>query len=171
MARNTTLVKGKPSAEPAPRRRLVVTERGVEGVEAVLEDASFDETLVVANAPADSPTGLTLRLALRVAILERQKRACSSAMILLGRGRDPQRAAAREIVARTLLTHLETAGGGELLLLAPSASAAERDELLAFVEKLLGEIETRSVMIRVQFRSDKARLASEQNDVVSAHSA
>jgi hypothetical protein len=157
MARNTRLLKGKSATETAPRRRVIVTERSADGVQAALEDSAFDETVLVAEAPADSGTDLLLRLAAHIASSERRSRAFSSASFVLGRGADAQTLAAREVVARTLLTHLETASGGELVLVAPAASAAERDDLLLLVERLLADLETRAVSIRLQFRNDQSR--------------
>lgn len=158
MARNTKLVAHKPATEPSPRRRLVIAERGAAGVEAALEDAAFEETILVADAPGSAPNDLPLRVATRIANLERQGKKLSSATLVLTGGREPEMAAAvRELVARTLLTHLKATGGGELILLA--SSSGELDALLALVEKLLRELETRSVTIRLQFRSGNTRRA------------
>jgi hypothetical protein len=162
MARNTRWLKRPISTEVTLRRRIIVAERGADGVEGALGDTAFDETVVVAEAATDSLTELTLRLAAHIESSDRRNRAFSSATFVLGRGADVQAVAARELVARTLLTHLTTAGGGELVLLASQASASERDEFILLVEKLLTDLESRSVSIRLQFRSDGVRASSAQ---------
>lgn len=153
MARNTTVVAGKSSDAPA-RRRLVASERGARTVETALEDTAFDETFLVADAGAGSPSDLALRVAARLGGLERQRRSLTSATLVLGGEHESHSMATRELVARSLLTHLQAAGGGELILL---ASSGERELLLGLVEKLLREQETRGVTIRLQFRQGKAR--------------
>lgn len=155
MARNTKLAGGKSPVESELRRRLVLIEQGAEGIEAVLRDGSFDETLVIAAAPADAPHELGLNAAARVAALESQKRMCCAATIVLAGDGGSQTLAARELAARMLLAHLQAAGGGELVLSAPLLG--DRDALLALVEKLLGDLETRAVTIRLQFPSEKKR--------------
>lgn len=157
MARNTRLVRGKPSTETPLRRRVIVTEHEADGVEAALEDTAFDETVLVAEAPANPRAELLVRLAAHIASSERQQRSFSSATFVLAQGADAQTHAAREVVARALLTHLQAGCGGELVLLAPAASSSERDDLLLLVEKLLADLETRSVSIRLQFRPGPRR--------------
>lgn len=158
MARNTKFVGRTPSTETPRRRRLVVTERGVAGVEGALEDGAFEETILVADAPGSAPIDLALRVAARVALLERQSKTFSSATLMLAGGREAQAVATHELVARTLLTHLKAVGGGELIILA--SGSGERDALLGLVEKLLREVEMRSVTIRLQFRGTKTPLPS-----------
>ena len=154
MARNTTVVSGKGSEISKPRRRLIASERGASSVETALEDTAFDETFLVADAGAGATSELALRVAARLAGLERQKRTLTSATVVLGGEHHGHALATRELVARALLTHLQAAGGGELILL---GSSGERDVLLGLVEKLLRERETRGVTIRLQFRPGKAR--------------
>jgi hypothetical protein len=156
MARNTTLASGKTSDVCASRRRLVASERGANAVEAALEDTAFDETFLVADTGGGIASDLPLRVATRLGSLERQRRTLTSATLVLAGEHGSQAMARRELVARTLLAHLQAAGGGELILL---ASSGERDGLLELVEKLLRELDTRGVSIRLQFRHGKARRA------------
>lgn len=135
---------------PEPRGRLIVTERGVTGVEDALAGQAWEETVVVAEQEDTAPIVLLHRISAQLISMERRGAALRSATLVAGPDCSAQAGAARELVARSLLTHLLAAGSGELVLLTRSPSDELRDELLGLVGRLLPEVEGTSVTIRLQ---------------------
>ena len=135
-----------------PRSRVIVAEAGVPDVDLVGTGGDWEETLVVTSQAAETAMGLPLEVAERIARLERRQLPVASATFFVAPSCDEQSFAARELVVRTLVTHLVAGGSGELTLVARDASGELRDRLLGLVGQLLGELGTETVVIRLQFR-------------------
>jgi hypothetical protein len=136
----------------APSSRVIVAEAGVPDVDLLGAGGNWEETLVITGQAAETPMGLPLEVASRIARLERRRLPVSDATFFVAQACDEQSSAARELVVRTLVTHLVAAGSGELILVARDASGELRDRLLGLVGQLLGEIGAQPVVIRLQFR-------------------
>ncbi len=164
MVQNHALFTKKPAAA-ASRRRIVVVEHSAESFERALDDAEFQETIVVAEPRADAAPNLALRVTGRIAQLEQQRTPAWSATFVLARRNDGQTAASRELVARSLLSHLRATGGSELAIVAPAPSGAERDDVLDLVDRLLSELDTQSITIRLKFSGSRVRRAAPEGTV------
>jgi hypothetical protein len=118
----------------------------------VLADGS-EETTLVAEGAADPVLDLPFRVVGRLAFLERVALPVSRALLLVAPRLDAESVAARELVARTLLAHMASAGGGELVLVADGADVDLRQSLLALVERLVMDHENIPVIMRLQLRT------------------
>ena len=142
------------SSRPRPRARMLVAERGVEAIgHALSDDVEWEETVVVCQPEAEPEVSLPQGVVSRIAQMEQRGLVLGRAVLLVSSGHDSQTLAVRELVARSLLEHLSLAAVGELVVVAHDASEALRDELLGLVGKLLGEVESQKVPIRLQFRA------------------
>jgi hypothetical protein len=116
-----------------------------------------DETIVVAQTSGELPANLVVRVASRLAAVERSGRKLGRAILLVGERRDSQVDASRRLMTRAFLSHM-LVSGGELVIDADGAEADVRHEVLSLVEELLEEFEQRAVPIRLQFRSEPPRV-------------
>jgi hypothetical protein len=148
-------VKARPEPARAARCRLVVQESGSTFLPADLGGADWDETIVLPADDSSVPVKLAVEVAGRVAAMERHKAVLGCAALVVSTANEPQTAPARELVARALLSHLVAGGAGELVLVAPGASSVLRDQMLSLVGRLLEELESRAVTIRVHFHESQ----------------
>ncbi|HEX5098972.1 MAG TPA: hypothetical protein VFV94_05705 [Polyangiaceae bacterium] len=152
MARSLSSPAAPLPEEKAPRSRVVVAEAGVPDVDLLGAGGDWEETLVITSQAAATPMDLPLEVAERVARLERRQLPVGDATFFVAPTCDVQASAARELIIRTLVAHLATAGSGQLTLVARDADGELRDRLLGLVGLLLGELGAEAVVIRLQFR-------------------
>lgn len=136
--------------------RLVVSEVGASSLDAALSREPWQETVLIAEQGDAARAELPARVASRIALLERHGNRLACAVLLVGSACDASSDAARELVARALLTHLIASGSGELIVSAHEPNRELRDRLVELVGKLLGELTSQAVTIRLQFRSADA---------------
>ena len=108
----------------------------------------------MAQASNELPANLVIRVAARIAAVERSERKIGRAILLVGERRDVQVSGSRWLMTRAFLSHMLSSGGGELVIDAYGAEADVRHDLLALVEGLLEEFEQGGVPIRLQFRRE-----------------
>lgn len=149
-----SLRKGAAKAVEPELVRLVVVEDGVQGFESRVPRDEGDETIVVVQSGGESPVALMMRVAARIAVIERSEKKVGQAIVLVGNRHDTQEASARWLIARACLSHLHSNAGTELVLDALGAEPEVRHELLALVETLLEKNKQRSIPIRLQFRKE-----------------
>jgi hypothetical protein len=138
---------------PSPRCRLVVLER-LARWEDGLESGDFERTAIVSEEASEGMLSLIRRIAIRVASFERHGVQPTLAMLFVGPKEDEQSMTERERVAEALVQCIKS--GGELVIVALGADAAQRDGLLSLVGRMLGRLDSRQVTIRVQFREEHA---------------
>lgn len=148
-------------APPSPVR-LIVLEGGADarGVRAL--GRGDEEMVVIAQGREESPLDLVLRVIHRLSSLEQGRRHVVNAVIRVAPRTDKQTNAARDLLARALLTHSAVAGTTELVFHASTAlDPAHRHQLLELVEQLIQESVTGSNAIRVQFGDVRPSIAPE----------
>jgi len=144
-------ISSKLPASPG-RLRLVVVESGAHGLGGHAPSDDIEETIVIGQLGGESTAELASRVSRRLADAERLGRRLATAVLLLAQHLDAPSMAARQHLARALLTHAETADSAELLISAEAGAGAEgRERLLTLVENLLGAADSKSVPIRVCF--------------------
>jgi hypothetical protein len=143
----------------------------------ILEDAAnaFDHvrpasnetrpTYVVARNGLERPSHFALRTIRRVAGLESGNAAVTQVLFAVDGVADRQRRAARELMARSLVSHMIRQSGGELIVAAPSGcDSALSDELMELAGMLISESSMSSgarVRVIVKFYADEACAALE----------
>jgi hypothetical protein len=132
---------------------LIVVEEGARVIDAI-PGGDWDETVVIAERVPAEPLGLAEQVAARLGQLEREHKLLQTAELIVASRHDVAAAAARRLVARALLSQLTAGGGGELVVVAEDADSQGRDALLDLVSRLLSEIRSDAVTIRVQFRRE-----------------
>jgi hypothetical protein len=142
----------KPRKVEQPNIRLVVVEGGACGFESRVPPDASEETIVIAQTEGEAPASLALRVASRIASVERSRRRIGRAVLLVAERRDAHVSRSRRLMTHACLSHMHQNGDGELIVDADRAEAEVRDDLLSLVEGLLEEFEQGSVPIRLQFR-------------------
>lgn len=140
---------------PAPLCRLVVVEDGARVADAI-PGGDWEETVVIAERASAEALGLADQVVARLGQLERERKLLQTAELIVASRHDGATAAARRVVARALISGLTAAGSGELVVVAEDADSLGRDALLDLVSRLLSEIRSDAVTIRVQFRRPTA---------------
>jgi hypothetical protein len=137
--------------------RMIVVEHGALALDAFTRADGSEETTLVAEGVGDPPLDLPFRVVGRLALIERGRVPVSRALLFVAPRLDTESVAARELTARTLLSHMGAAGGGELVLVGDGADVDLRHSLLALVETLVLDHEKIPVVMRLQFRTAPAR--------------
>lgn len=140
-------------APSSPQRlRLLVVEQGASPMRRDGSD-EFDETLVVAQLPAESPTAFAQRILQRLALAERAGRHFEAALLLTGGHHDPATSAARRLLALGLAAHGTSRANPCALQLEalPSAGQQARATLLALVEEVASVTERGAAPVRLRF--------------------
>jgi hypothetical protein len=132
---------------------LIVVEDGARVIDAI-PGGDWDETVVIAEREPAEPVGFAEQVAARLGQLEREHKLLQTAELIVASRHDVATASSRRLVARALLSSLTAAGGGELIVVAEDADSQARDALLDLVSRLLSEIRSDAVTIRVQFRRE-----------------
>lgn len=161
--------KSKPRKVHQPSIRLVVVEDGAYGFESRVPPDAGEETIVIAQTEGEAPASLFLRVASRIASVERSQRSIGRAVLLVAARRDAHVSGSRRQMTHAFLSHMHQSGDGELIVDADHAEVHLRDELLSLVEGLLEEFEQGSVPIRLQFRREPPR-ASRPSGIYAAPS-
>ncbi|NLE85998.1 MAG: hypothetical protein GX607_06330 [Myxococcales bacterium] len=147
-----TKVAARRLGPPRSAVRLVVLEDGADARSVPALGRPEDELVVIAQGREESPLDLVLRVIHRLSSLEQSRRHVASAVLRVAPRVDEQAAAARDLLARALLTHSAVAGSSELVFDASgSLDAAERTEILELVDRMFQEAVPGRCAIRVQF--------------------
>jgi hypothetical protein len=150
---------------PGPRSDrlgLVVVERGAVAPELRAdEDDEWAEIVLVSQAEDERPADLALRTVRRMAALEKSRRFVTEATLVLGEGDERPRLAARDLITRTILSHMTEAKQGQLMLAAEAVQDPEiRHALIVLVGDLARELEPCGITIGVRFTPPEPRKAS-----------
>lgn len=151
---------------PGPRSDrlgLVVVERGGAAPELRVDDGEDEwaELVVVSQAQDERPADLALRTVRRMAALERARRYVTEALFVLGGGDERPRIAARELIVRTVLSHMSEGKRGQVMLAAEAIADAEaRHRLIVLAGDLASEVEPCGITIGVRFTPPPRRKAS-----------
>jgi hypothetical protein len=132
---------------------MIVVEHGALALDSLVRSDGSEETTLVAESAGDKALDLPFRVVERLAFLERSELPVCRTLLLVAPRLDAESVSARELVARTLLSHMASAGGGELVLVADGAEVDLRQSLLALVEKLAMDHEKIPVIMRLQLRA------------------
>jgi hypothetical protein len=125
------------------------------------EGDEWAELVVVSQAVDERPADLALRTVRRMAALERAKRYVTEALLVLGDGDERPRLAARDLVVRTILSHMSEAKQGQLMFAAESINDPEaRHRLIVLAGDLASEVEPCGITIGVRFARPAPRKAS-----------
>jgi len=140
------------AASSPQRLRLLVVEQGASPMRRDGSD-EFDETLVVAQLPTESPSAFAHRILERLALAERAGRHFEAAVLLTGRHHDALASAARRLLVLGLAAHGASHATPCALQLdaLPSASAHAREALLALVEEVASVNERGAAPVRLCF--------------------
>lgn len=135
--------------------RLMVMESGAcSGAGCTKDWANGSDLVVVAQSADDRPAALALRAARRIAALERAGRVANEAVLVLGSRDGGQVRAARGVILRALLTHVQAGTGGDVVLLADANMPhARRHELFGLVGDLAADLRDSHVSVAVRFAS------------------
>lgn len=137
---------------PSPPVRLVLVEEGADPIDVHTVTGDGDETLVLGQGRGECATDFTYRVIQKLSALEQVGRRVGVAVLRVAPRVDPQTMAARNLLARALLTHSAVAGPTELVFGAGARiGKGLRLRLLALVEELIQESVTGSTTLRIQF--------------------
>jgi hypothetical protein len=144
------------------RLGLVIVEGGAAAPELSVDDGDeWAELVVVSQAVDERPADLALRTVRRMASLERAKRFVTEALFVLADGQERPRLAARELIVRTILSHMSEAKCGQLMLAAEAISDVEaRHRLIVLAGDLASEVEPCGITIGVRFTRPPRRKTS-----------
>ena len=132
--------------------RLVVVESGADVRDFDTLDPGADGVHIIKQGSDEAPVELAARAIERLAGIERSERRLEQAFLLVSKQFDEQSAAARELLARALLTHAAVAGAAELVLaLRADADSNLRSSVLSLVEMLMGEQGAAAMPIKIRF--------------------
>ncbi len=150
---------------PGPRSdrlALVVVEQGAPLPELREENHDqWEEVVVVTQNDDERPADLALRTVRRVAALERARRFVTEAIFVLGDGEERPRLAARDLITRSILSHMTEAKQGRLMLAAEAVIDPEhRHRLIVLAGDLAGEVEPCGITIGVRFTAPPPRAES-----------
>jgi hypothetical protein len=139
--------------------RLVVVERGADLRDFETPGNEADGVHVIGQGRDESALSLAMRVIDRLASIERSESQLDRALLLVAPQVDGQSLAARELMARAMLTHASIAGAAELVLaVRADADPDVRHAVLNLVETLMGEHGAASMPIRIRFggKADRA---------------
>ncbi len=157
-----TRVAGRRLGPPGSSVRLVVLEEGTDARSVPALGRPEDDLVVIAQGRGESPLDLVLRVIHRLSSLEQSRRHVASAVLRVAPRVDEQAAAARDLLARALLTHSAVAGSTELVFHASASLAPEeRTELLELVDRMFQEAVPGRCAIRIQFGEPSTSVAPE----------
>lgn len=132
--------------------RLVVVESGADVRDFDTLDPGADGVHIIKQGSDEAPVELAARAIERLASIERSDRRLEQSVLLVSKYFDEQSAAARELLARALLTHASVAGAAELMLaLRADADPSLRSSVLTLVETLMGEQGAAAMPIKIRF--------------------
>ncbi|MFZ5897028.1 MAG: hypothetical protein ACOY0T_38575 [Myxococcota bacterium] len=132
--------------------RLVVVENGADVRDFEAIGADSEGVHVIGQNRDESPAEFALRVIERLASVERSQLRLERALLLVAPQLDEQRSAARELMARALLTQASVSGSAELVLaVRVDAQAEVRHGLLSLVETLMAEEGAAAVPIKIRF--------------------
>lgn len=147
----TSSLRSRP-VDSAARRRLLLVESGAtvftrEGAE------QYDETVAIAQLSGEEPDEFAERCLQRIAAAERSGHAFHAAMLFTSKHHDAALASARQLIALGVAEHAERVSQlNELLVVtAPNAEPALREELLELADDLLLCDERRPLSVRICF--------------------
>lgn len=132
--------------------RLVVVENGADVRDFDTLDPGADGVHIIKQGSEEAPIELASRAIERLANIERTGIRLEQTLLLVSGQFDEQSAAARELLARALLTHASVAGAAELVLaLRADADPNLRSSVLSLVEMLMGEQGAAAMPIKIRF--------------------
>jgi hypothetical protein len=152
-------VKFVPPTQPAvDKTRLIVLEDPIQARE-YLRVAEGEPACVVAKAPSESTAQLAIRTIRRIAALESASTQVTEAVLAIDESTSRQSAAARELIARTVLCHMMQRSDESQLVVAASRTAAARHQLMLLAGTLVTEAKGSGVQVVVRFgeNDDSAR--------------
>lgn len=132
--------------------RLVIVENGANVREFDTLDPDADGVHIIQQGAEETPVELASRAIERLASIERSDSRLKQALLLVSDRFNEQAAAARELLARALMTHAAVVGAAELVLaVRGNADAKQRNSILSLVEALMGEQGAAALPIKIRF--------------------
>jgi hypothetical protein len=151
--RRTTEMEEHQRILALPRLGLLITETGARADRRIISAAMVERILVVKQHSAEPPAAFATRAIHWISLLERSSSIITVGSLVVSSSKTEQAAAARSLIARALVSHMSSAGSGELMLVMDAAHRNELfNELLAIAETLTTELGSGPVRVRILVR-------------------